>query len=86
MKKYLEKKNKIVDVGIRLNPNINPNTLKKITTGRKEDKFGLTDTGVFDIQTFNGQVNVGIGQGLSAGKRIIPIIDTQNKINSKSPR
>ena len=25
-------------------------------------------------------INVGIGQGLSAGKRIIPIIDTQNKI------
>jgi len=25
-------------------------------------------------------INVGVGQGLSAGKRIIPIIDTQNKI------
>jgi len=25
-------------------------------------------------------INVGIGQGLSAGKRILPIIDTQNKI------
>ncbi len=27
-------------------------------------------------------INVGVGQGLSAGKRILPIIDTQNKINS----
>ncbi len=27
-------------------------------------------------------INVGIGQGLSAGKRIIPIIDTKNRINS----
>ena len=26
-------------------------------------------------------INVGIGQGLSAGKRILPIIDTENKIN-----
>ena len=25
-------------------------------------------------------INVGVGQGLSAGKRILPIIDTQNKI------
>tara|TARA_B100001123_G_scaffold438729_1_gene574126 strand:- start:1877 stop:3115 length:1239 start_codon:yes stop_codon:yes gene_type:complete len=26
-------------------------------------------------------INVGVGQGLSAGKRILPIIDTKNKIN-----
>ena len=43
IEKISKKKNKIVDIGIRLNPNINPNTLKKITTGRNEDKFGLTD-------------------------------------------
>jgi len=31
-------------------------------------------------------INVGIGQGLSAGKRIIPIIDTQNKITLNENR
>ena len=31
-------------------------------------------------------IHVGIGQGLSAGKRIIPIIDTQNKISLNESR
>ena len=35
-------KRKKIDIGIRLNPNIDSRTLKKISTGKKEDKFGLT--------------------------------------------
>ena len=35
-------KKKIVDIGIRLNPNTDAKTLKKISTGKKENKFGLT--------------------------------------------
>ena len=35
-------KRKKIDIGIRLNPNIDSKTLKKISTGKKEDKFGLT--------------------------------------------
>ena len=30
-------------VGIRLNPNVNSDTIKKISTGSKEDKFGLVE-------------------------------------------
>ena len=33
--------NKVVDVGIRLNPDIDGNTLDKISTGKKTDKFGI---------------------------------------------
>ena len=36
-------KKKKIDIGIRLNPNIDSKTLKKISTGKKEDKFGLTE-------------------------------------------
>ena len=36
-------KNKKIDIGVRLNPNIDSKTLKKISTGKKEDKFGLTE-------------------------------------------
>ncbi len=43
IEKISKKKNKKINIGLRLNPNINPNTLNKITTGRKEDKFGLTE-------------------------------------------
>ena len=31
-------------------------------------------------------INVGVGQGLSAGKRILPIIDTKNRINSNEDK
>ncbi len=36
-------KKKEVNIGIRLNPNINAKTLKQISTGRESDKFGVTE-------------------------------------------
>ena len=36
-------KNKTVDIGIRLNPNTDANTLKQISTGKKENKFGINE-------------------------------------------
>ena len=44
-------KNKIVNIGIRLNPNIDAKTLKQISTGKKENKFGV------DEKTFLNLVN-----------------------------
>ena len=35
-------KKTVVNVGIRLNPNVNAQTIGKISTGRMQDKFGLT--------------------------------------------
>ena len=41
---HLAKKNrKIVNVGLRLNPNIDAKTNSKISTGRLQDKFGLNE-------------------------------------------
>ena len=34
-------KNRTVDIGVRLNPNIDGETLSKISTGKKTDKFGI---------------------------------------------
>ena len=34
--------NKVINVGIRLNPDLNANTLDKISTGKKTDKFGIS--------------------------------------------
>ncbi len=39
--KIAKLKKKKIDIGIRLNPNINPNTLKQISTGKYGDKFGV---------------------------------------------
>ena len=36
-----ENLNKVINVGIRLNPDIDGNTLNKISTGKKTDKFGI---------------------------------------------
>ncbi len=36
-------KNKKVDIGIRLNPNTDAKTLKQISTGKKENKFGINE-------------------------------------------
>ena len=40
---------RVVNIGIRLNPNIDAKTLKKISTGRHEDKFGLTEKAFLNI-------------------------------------
>jgi diaminopimelate decarboxylase len=41
IEKIAKKKKKIVDVGIRLNPNTDAKTLSQISTGKKENKFGV---------------------------------------------
>ncbi len=47
--KISKKKSKITSVGIRLNPNVKANTDKKISTGSKEDKFGLTEKNLLNL-------------------------------------
>ena len=41
IEKIAKSKKKIVDIGIRLNPNTDAKTLNKISTGKKGDKFGV---------------------------------------------
>ncbi len=42
IEKIAKKNKKIINIGIRLNPDTDAKTLKKISTGKKENKFGLT--------------------------------------------
>jgi len=42
IEKIAKKSNKKINIGIRLNPDTDAKTLKKISTGKKENKFGLT--------------------------------------------
>ncbi len=42
-------KKKKVQVGIRLNPNTDANTLNQISTGKKENKFGVNDKTFFEL-------------------------------------
>ena len=52
IEKIAKKKKKIVNIGIRLNPNTDAKTLKQISTGKKENKFGV------DQKIFSHLVNI----------------------------
>ena len=43
IEKIAKSKKRIIDIGIRLNPNTDAKTINQISTGKKEDKFGLTE-------------------------------------------
>ena len=46
-------KKKKVDIGIRLNPNTDAKTLKQISTGKKENKFGVDEKTFFDLVDYS---------------------------------
>ena len=45
-------KKKITNIGIRLNPNTDAKTLKQISTGKKENKFGVDEKTFFDLVNY----------------------------------
>ena len=45
-------KKKKVQIGIRLNPNTDAKTLSQISTGKKENKFGVNDKTFFELVNF----------------------------------
>ncbi len=45
-------KKKIIQIGIRLNPNTDAKTLKQISTGKKENKFGVNSKILFEIVNY----------------------------------
>jgi len=49
IEKIAKKKKKIINIGIRLNPNTDPKTLTQISTGKKENKFGVDKKTFFEI-------------------------------------
>jgi|TARA_B110000046_G_C12977743_1_gene391919 diaminopimelate decarboxylase len=49
IEKIAKSKKKIVNIGIRLNPNTDAKTLKQISTGKKENKFGVDEKIFFDL-------------------------------------
>ena len=70
--KKLKKK---VNIGIRINPNIDAKTHKKITTGREEDKFGLdiiTAEKIFKNYSFNSNIIVN-GLSVHIGSQIMSL-------------
>ena len=52
IEKIAKSKKKVVNIGIRLNPNTDANTLKQISTGKKENKFGVNEKTFLEIFNF----------------------------------
>ena len=49
IEKIARLKRKLVRVGIRLNPNTDAKTLKQISTGKKENKFGVNEKNFYEL-------------------------------------
>ncbi len=45
-------KRKKIQIGIRLNPNTDPKTLKQISTGKKDNKFGINDKAFVELVNY----------------------------------
>ena len=50
--KIAKRKKKIVKVGIRLNPNTDAKTLKQISTGKSENKFGVNSKTFYELVNY----------------------------------
>tara|TARA_B110000090_G_scaffold5584_1_gene5793 strand:+ start:602 stop:1816 length:1215 start_codon:yes stop_codon:yes gene_type:complete len=53
IKKIAKYKKRIVNIGIRLNPNTDAKTLKQISTGKKENKFGVDEKTFFELVNYS---------------------------------
>ena len=49
IERIAKSKSRTVDIGIRFNPNTDANTLKQISTGKKENKFGVNEKTFLEI-------------------------------------
>ncbi|MFL2902207.1 MAG: diaminopimelate decarboxylase [Candidatus Pelagibacter sp.] len=53
IEKIAKSKKKAVDIGIRLNPNTDAKTLKQISTGKKENKFGVDERNFIELVNYS---------------------------------
>ena len=53
IERIAKSKKKVVNIGIRLNPNTDAKTLKQISTGKKENKFGVDEKTFFDLVNYS---------------------------------
>ena len=95
IEKIAKFKKKIVDVGLRINPNTDAKTLNKISTGKKGDKFGVNEKTFIELVNYIKKskfinlrcLSVHIGSQIFENKpyeRMLKVIDRIiSKINFK---
>ena len=92
IEKIAKTQKKIMDIGIRLNPNTDAKTLKQISTGKKGNKFGVDQKVFFDLVNyvkFSKSINlkclsVHIGSQILDYKPYEKMLKVVNKVIKKS--
>ena len=91
IEKIAKLKKKIVNIGIRLNPNTDAKTLSKISTGKKGDKFGVNEKIFIELVNYIKKskyinlkcLSVHIGSQIFENKPYEKMLKVINKIISK---
>ncbi len=91
IEKIAKEKNKIVDIGIRLNPNTDAKTLNQISTGKKENKFGVNQKTFIELVNYLKKskyiklkcLSVHIGSQILDHKPYQKMLETINKLIDK---
>ena len=90
--KVAKKINKTIDIGIRLNPNVDANTIKEITTGKNSNKFGLSEKEVINLINYYKTskylnircLSVHIGSQITSHMPYLKMLKTVQKVIDKS--
>ena len=83
IERIAKSKKKIVDIGIRLNPNTDAKTLKQISTGKKENKFGVDEKTFFELVKYSNKSKFVNLKCLSVhiGSQILDVKPYENMLN-----
>ena len=91
IERIAKSKNKIVNIGIRLNPNTDAKTLSQISTGKKENKFGVNTKTFFRLANYAKKskyinlecLSVHIGSQIIDHRPYIKMLNIVDKILNK---
>ena len=92
IEKIAKKKKKKIDIGIRLNPNTDAKTLNQISTGKKENKFGVSEKVFLDLTNYVKKskylnlkcLSVHIGSQILDNKPYEKMLNVLNKVIKKT--
>jgi len=92
IERIAKSKKKIINIGIRLNPNTDAKTLKQISTGKKENKFGVDEKTFFNLVNYSKLskninlkcLSVHIGSQILDHKPYENMLKVVNKVIQKS--
>ena len=92
IEKIAKLKKKKVNIGIRLNPNTDPETLSQISTGKKENKFGVSEKTFLNLVKYLKKskyinlkcLSVHIGSQILSNKPYEKMLKVLDKIIKKS--